>query len=794
MKISYQWLLELTGLEWPAQEMASHLTNCGTALEEIDATDRYMEKVVVGVVNDLKPIEGADKIRLATVDTGSETMDLVCGAPNVAVGQKVPVALLGAKLAGDFVIKKVKIRGILSCGMICSERELGISDDHAGIMVLDSDAPIGEPIADYLDFHDYQLTFELTPNRPDSMSAIGIARDAAGLAGVSVRQPEFELTESSEKTADYITVKISDPDACPRYAARVIKNVKIGPSPWWIQKRLLVSGIRPINNVVDITNYVLLETGHPLHAFDYDRFGSKEVVVRRAAKGEKFKTLDGQEHDLIPDVLLISNGKNGVAAGGVMGGLDSEVEDSTTNVLLEAAYFDPSMIRKSRRHLGFVTESSTRFEKGADPNRAVYAIDRAVSLMHELCGGEVLAGVVDCYPREIKPRTISLRPKRCNAILGTALSTDRMRELLTNIELEVAGDDRLEVTVPTFRPDLEREIDLIEEVARMEGWANIPDAITNVGPLFTPYHQQDRFLEEARTVLTGAGFNEMINHGLVDSRLAQKINPDLPMVKIVNPSSSDLDAMRHDLLLSTLVVVGHNISHRNINLCLFEIGTAYLPPDNHHDWREDQHIVVAVTGNTQNGWRQTPRPLDFHDVTGALDHLVAHFRRPAFEYAAAEINYLESGLAFEIKSNNAVIGSIGQVTARIARLVDIKQPVFVAEFSTASLLGDGFSLPPFKPLPQFPAAPRDLAMIVAADVPAGELVKAAQDAAGPLAEEVSIFDLYTGKQIEQGKKSIALAIIYRSPERSLSGQEVDAMQQDVVAALIKKFNAEIRDK
>lgn len=781
-------------MDLPVHELADRLTNCGTAVEEIEATDRYMDKVVVGYVTDINSIKGADKIKLATVDIGSDKLDLVCGAPNVAVGQKVPVALLGAKLAGDFVIKKAKIRGVESCGMICSERELGISDDHSGIMVFDSDATIGTPLADYLDFHDYQLAFELTPNRPDSMSAIGIARDAAALVSMAVHKPDFELVESSEKASDYISVKIDDPDACPRYAARIIKNIKIGQSPWWIKKKLLTSGIRPINNIVDITNYVLLETGHPLHAFDYDRFDSTEVVVRRATEGEKFTTLDDQEHSLIPDVLLITNGKHGVAAAGVMGGLDSEVEDSTTNILLESAYFNPSMIRKSRKHLGFVTESSTRFEKGADPNGALFAINRAASLMHELCGGEVLDGIIDCYPEQIKPKTISFRPARCNAILGTKLTTKRMKEILSNLELEVTGEEKLTVTVPTFRPDLEREIDLIEEVARMEGWGNIPDAISNVGPLFTPTYKQDVFVDEVRTILTGVGFDEMVNHGLVDSRFAKKVNPDLPYVQIVNPSSSDLDAMRNSMSLTALNVIGHNISHRNTDLRLFEIGKVYQPPDAHHDWNEEQRIVLTVTGNTTNGWRQSPRPFDFYDLTGAIERLAAHFRWPELQYVPKTTNHLESGVSFQIRAGDTTVGSIGQVSMSIARLADIKQMVYMAEFTTEPLQEVGASLPFFKSLPQFPAAPRDLAIVVAVDVPAGDLVKTVRNAAGSLAEKVDIFDLYMGKQIEKGKKSIAVTITYRSAERSLSGDEVDVVQQNVMADLKKKFNAEIRDK
>jgi len=341
MKISYNWLRELTGLDWSPEEMGDRLTLCGTACEHIESSARYMDRVIVAEVSELHPVPDADKIQRTVVDTGLEHLDVICGAPNVAVGQKVPLALVGACLAGDIKITKAKIRGVESYGMICSERELGLSDDHSGILVLDPEAPAGKPLTEYLDFDDYILTFELTPNRPDSMSVIGIARDLAALASVKVTRPTVDLSESAELASDVISVSIDDPVACPRYAARVIRNVKVAPSPWWIKKKLWTAGLRPISNVVDITNLVMLECGHPLHAFDLDRFGSDRVVVRPARDKEKFVTLDGNEHELTENVLLITNGITGVAAAGVMGGMNSEVEDDTTNVLLEAAYFDP---------------------------------------------------------------------------------------------------------------------------------------------------------------------------------------------------------------------------------------------------------------------------------------------------------------------------------------------------------------------------------------------------------------------------------------------------------------------
>lgn len=796
MKISYKWLLELTGLDWPVEEVAERLTLCGTACEEIEAADRYMDKVVVGEVLDVQSIEGADKIRQVTVDIGNEKLDLVCGAPNVAVGQKVPVALLGAKLAGDIEIKKVKIRGVESIGMICSERELGLSDDHSGIIVLESDAKTGRALSECLKFDDFMLTFELTPNRADSMSAIGIARDLAALAGVKVRKPEIKLTELAEKASDLISVAIENPGDCPRYTARVIKNVKMGPSPWWVKRKLITAGIRPISNVVDVTNLVMLETGQPLHAFDLDRFGSKEVVVRAGNKGEKFITLDGHEHELSSDVTMITNGKAGVAAGGVMGGMNSEIEESTTNILLEAAYFNPKMIRRSRRHLGFVTESSSRFEKGADPNGIPYAIDRAAQLFQELCGGEVCSGIVDCYPEKIEPAKINFRPSRCNHLLGSNITADRMASILTGLELEPVadGEENFEVTIPTFRPDLEREVDLIEEIVRIEGIDNIPTSESNVGSLFTPTYFIDSFKKLVRSTLTSSGFDEIISHGLADDRLADRLMPGNPRVRILNPVSQDLNVMRDSLAQTVLGIIGNNLAHRSLDLRLFEIGKTYAVPDARDNWVETEKLVIALTGDTQATWRDRARPLDFYDLTGALKTLMQFCQVDQLELEPDESNWFTKEISFRIVTGNQQVGLIGQVRPDICKQFDVKQAVFLAELTLEPFIENGKPLTTFESLPVYPAALRDLALVVDETVKVGDIVSTVKETVGDLAERVSVFDLYTGKQIERNKKSIAISISYRSQHRSLSSDEIDQRQQVAIVALKKKFDAEIRDK
>ncbi|MCM2272819.1 MAG: phenylalanine--tRNA ligase subunit beta [candidate division Zixibacteria bacterium] len=794
MRISYLWLKELTGLEWSAEEMAERLTLCGIANEEVTSTAKYLDKVVVGEVLEVHPVEGASRIRRTIVDVGREKLQVICGAPNVAVGQKVPVAQVGAKVAGEVEIKAAKIRGVDSAGMICAEDELGISSDHAGIMVLDPSAPVGAALKDHLEYDDYILGFELTPNRGDAWSAIGIARDLAALGGVTVKRPEIKLRESLEKTSIVIKVTSDDLIGCPRYAGRVIRNIKVGPSPWWIKKKLLTAGIRPISNVVDITNLVMLECGNPLHAFDLEQFGSNEVVVRRAIQGEKFTTLDGLERTLTSQVLMITNGKHGVAVAGIMGGLHSEVTEKTTTLLLEAAYFSPIVIRRGRKELGMVTESSARFERGVDPNNIQYAIDRAAALFQDICGGEVLGGTVDCYPQKIESKQIALRPDRCRAIMGTDLPAARMKAILEGLEFQVTGEATLAVTVPTFRSDISTEIDLIEEVARIHGWGNIADAVENVGPLYSPANAEDIYENELRRILNGIGFDEVLGHGLADGRLAEMMNPGLPQVKISNPVSDDLSIMRNSLLPSALGIASHNVSHRITDLRLFELGRAYFPPCSGRDWTEEERLSLLVTGNSPANWRDKARPVDFYDLKAAVETLALHYHLPTFEYVPTSVAYLEREISFTIHADGQPLGIVGKLTDQLAKKFDIRQDVYAAELYLPVMMRLSRALGKFSPLPIYPAAPRDLAIVIDQSIKVGEMLDRIKNVAGPLAESITVFDVYAGKQIEQGKKSIGVAIVYRSPERSLSSDEIDAAQQAIMKTLRDEFRADIREK
>jgi len=794
MKISCDWLKELTGLDCSAEEMAEMLTRIGLACDDIISTSRFMKNVVVGQILEISPVEGASKIQKTLVDVGSDKLQIICGAPNIKVGQKVPVAMIGAEMAGGLIIKKAKIRGVESYGMICSESELDLSSEHDGILVLDTNAKIGTDIATHLDYNDFILDLEITPNRGDALSAIGVARDLSALTGSTVKRPSLELSETKEKSSDCISVSIADTDACPRFTARIIRNIKFGESPWWMKKKLWAAGIRPISNVVDITNLIMLESGNPVHAFDLDKFGSNEVLVRRAKRDEKLKTLDGKVHTLTTDVLLITNGREPVAAAGVMGGFDSEVTESTTNILLEVAYFHPSVIRKGKRLLATDSEASYRFERGVDPNNLPNVSDRVAYLFSQLCGGEVLDGMIDCYPKPINPKKILLRPERCNTLLGFTIDDNRMRKIFQGLEFDVTADSNpIEVSVPTFRPDIDEETDLIEEIARIEGYDNIPDSVLNSGPLYTPLHFRDLFFDEIRRILTASGFDEMLGHGLAESKQAELVSPGLEQLKIINPVSSDLDIMRNSLTLSALPVVSHNIAHRQVDLRLFEIGKAYFPPNKSNEWIEEDRLLILVSGNTENIWRENIRPLDLYDIKGALEQLATNFGWPNLLLNNFDDNRMEKSISFSIVIDNIDAGITGQFSTSLLNKFEIKQPVWLAEISLSSLIDRGKSLATYRPLPIYPAAPRDIAVVVQDDVLAADLVTEVKKAATELAESITIFDVYKGKPINKGEKSIGISIVYRSPKRSLSGDEVDKLQKAVIKRITDKFKAEVRE-
>ncbi len=794
MKLPYSWLKEISGVSWSADEAADRLTLSGTAGLAESHNREHFKNVVVGQISSLEKHPNADKLQVANVTTGSDEWQIICGAPNCEAGQKVIVALPGACLKGEFDIKEIKMRGVKSAGMICAEDELGLSDDHGGIIVLDESAPLGVDAYEYLNLDEAVIGFEITPNRPDCLSANGVARELAVLDGRRLELSAPAVSESSEKASDQIKVIIEDSHGCPRYTARIIKNVKVGPSPDWMQKRLLDCGVRSINNIVDISNYVMLETNQPLHAFDYDRFGSREVIIRQANDGELFTTLDGQEHKLDSSVLMITNGKIGVAAAGVMGGLNSEVEEGTTTILLESAYFDPSVIRKSRNRLGLSSESSYRFERGIDPNGVVSASDRAAQLMAELAGGEVLAGVVDNIARPIEPITVNLRRSQVSRLLGVDLPGNFISETLNNLGFDLSENkaELITAVIPTFRPDVSREVDLIEEVARIFGMGNIPNSTHNSGPLYSPTHRRDTIKEQLRQIMTGFGYDEMLGTGFANPDLMQKIEPAVKPIRLTNPISDDFGYMRTRMLYSMLVAAGHNIRHRNIDFKLFEIGRVYIPQDKMPD-QPYSFGLIATGQSLAPYWKNGSEALDLFEIKGLLTSLSDSLSVWPFVIEPEVVAGYDKGLSFVIKCGTVRVGSIGMVDQKTARLFDIKQKAFAAELNLEIISSMEKRISPYQPLPKYPGSSRDVAIVVDNHLQAEEMRQSIISSGGELVRAVTVFDLFTGGQVPEGKKSVAFSIDFRSSDRTLQDEEVDRVFKKIVNTLVDKFKAGLRE-
>lgn len=631
------------------------------------------------------------------------------------------------------------------------------------------------------------LSFDITPNRGDCLSALGIAREIAALKRSLIHRPKVEIKETAERAEELVSITIEDPDACPRYAARVIKGVKIGASPWWIQHRLLASGMRCINNVVDITNYVMLEYGHPLHAFDYDNFSRKQVVVRRARDGEVFRTLDGVDRKLNRDVLLITDGNEPVAIGGIMGGERSEVSESTTTVLLESAYFSPSVIRRGRRYLELQSESQTRFERGADPNIVPIALDRAASLIEKYASGQIAAGTVDAYPKPIDPLKLELRPGRVNQILATELSSPNMIDILKSLEFKVTPGKNILVEVPTFRPDVTREIDLIEEIARIHGYENIPVRMIAGGGLVVARDQQEEFAAYIRSALVAQGYFEIVTNSIVDPKLNRLVDEATPGVELTNPLSEELKWLRSNLTVSLLDVVRENLSHQVRHIKIFEIGTTFV--DNSTPPAELRRLGIALCGSDRGeNWAFHPTEFALHDLVGALEAFSGNVA------ASLALNpkshpILLDNCSFDVKLNSVSIGFLGQVTPEILRAFGIKFDVFLAEMDFQSLFEHRAGTRFYTPLPIYPEAERDLAVVVGEGVLAGELEKTILSHGSKILRKVTVFDVYRGKQVETGKKSVAFRLTFQDESRTLTDGEIDSVLSGIVKALGEQHSA-----
>ncbi|GFE58504.1 phenylalanine--tRNA ligase subunit beta [Geobacter sp. AOG1] len=801
MIVTYNWLKEFVDLELPPSQLADLLTMLGLEVEGVTPCGEGMDDVVVAVVEERAQHPNADKLSLCRVNNGREVLNIVCGAQNFTAGDKVALAQIGATLPGDFRIKRSKIRGEESCGMLCSEKELGLADESAGIMILPADLPLGIPVFTALGLKDTIFEIGLTPNRADCLSVIGIAREIAAKLGKQIRHPEFTLVDNGALVADRASVVIEDPQFCPRYTARYIDGCRIAPSPRWLVNRLNAVGMRSINNVVDVTNYVLLEYGHPLHAFDFDLLAGGKIIVRRAGEGEKFTTLDGQERTLTANDLTIRDATRGVALAGIMGGENSEIKDNTTNILLESAYFNPTAIRLTSKRLGLHTESSHRFERGADIAILTRALDRAAALIAELAGGTIARGLIDVHPEPVPQRTIMARLDRINRMLGIALTTDEVATIFRNLEFDVVqtGPEAMAVTVPSFRVDIEREIDLIEEVARLHGFENIPVTMPKARVFSDRPPRAQRLEKEARSLLVSQGFNEVINFSFIAPEAYDRLqlasdDQRRAAIKLRNPLVAEQSVMRTTLLPSLLETAAANISHRELNLRLFEMRRVYHPRPGEELPAEPLHIAAIMTGRREpEGWCQGNEQVDFYDAKGIVENLLFSLLVPSVEYVSENPEpFYHPGKCCTVLVGGKPVGSLGEIHPDVQDNFGLSQPVYYLELDFNRLIGHGKERTEVQAPSRYPDVARDIAMLLAEGIPAVQVLDCVRGLRLKEIESVAIFDLYKGEHVPVGQKSLAIRVRYRSPERTLTDDEVTRMHQRVIDALVGKLNITVR--
>jgi phenylalanyl-tRNA synthetase beta chain len=803
MRILERWLKQYIDFSIEPNELAERLTMLGLEFESVRRLDAPYNGFVVGEVLSKEKHPRADRLWVCIVGIGRETLQVVCGGPNVAVGQKVAVGLTGATVprnqhdpsGAPFVLSRVSIRGVESTGMICSEFELDMGKDSSGIMVLDRDAKPGESLGTYFGLDDTAFDLEITPNRPDWLSHIGVAREIAVLTGKLPRLPRVKLKESAEPVGKHLSVIVEDGESCPRFAARMIRGVTIGPSPRWLQNALRNAGLRPRNNVVDITNYVMYECGQPLHAFDHALLRGGTIAVRRSKGGSAFVTLDGKSHTLPEGAVMICDAEREVSLAGIMGGANSEINDATVDIVIEAAYWNPSRIRKTARALGISTDASQRFERGADPEGVRFALDRTAGLVLEIAGGTLLRGTLDVYPRKIRPRTVPLRAGRVNDVLGTHLKKPEIVRLLALIGIRLSGakGDAMKFRVPSFRVDVDREIDLIEEVARVHGYDRIEAGSTATVSYRQPFPTASP-VRVVRDLLVGRGFREAITNPMLQTEKAALggVSP----VRILNPQNQDMASLRSSLVPGLLDAAARNQNAGNFDLRLFEIGHVFRVDDTPapklvENYLEQEKLCLMMTGSSPPvHWSGGRRESDLFDLKGDIEFLLAKFAldKSRFISYSTSNGLTDNTLAIEIQGCYA--GYLGTVTGDVLRRFGLERPVFVAEIEPGMLRGDGRKI--FVPLPRFPKVKRDVAFTVDAGIPAEHIEKTIRESGTELLQSVEVFDVYQGEQLPGGKKSVAFTLEFMSLEKTLTDPEIESAVGRVVAGVEKAHGAALR--
>ncbi|ADU31426.1 phenylalanine--tRNA ligase subunit beta [Evansella cellulosilytica] len=805
MLVSYKWLKDYIEIDdLTPQEVAEKLTRSGVEVDIVHAMNQGVKNIVVGKVVDCEKHPEADKLNLCQVDIGEEELtQIVCGAANVGKGQYVVVAKVGARLPGGVKIKRAKLRGQTSEGMICSLQELGfegktVAKEYAeGIYNFPTELPPGTDAIPLLNLDDHVLELDLTPNRADCLSLLGVAYEVGAILGRDVKLPRFSVNEASEKADEYISVNVDAKTDSPYYGAIVIKDVKIEPSPLWLQSRLMAAGIRPHNNVVDVTNYVLLEYGQPLHSFDYDRLGSKEVLVRRAVAGEKITTLDDVERTLTTDYLAITNGSDPVALAGVMGGATSEVDNETTNILLEAAYFHGSTIRKASRELGLRSDASARFEKGVDPNRVREAGLRAAAMIAELAGGTVLSGVVEFDELDAKPNVVEISLEKINALLGTNIDANTVEGIMDKLQFPYEEENGVfTITAPTRRQDIVIEADVIEEVARLYGYDNIPTTLPNTATTpggLTTIQVKKR---KVRRFLENAGLHEAVSYSLTTAEKESFFTKESSnRVNVALPMSEERSALRTTLIPHLLDALSHNKNRSMQEVRLYEVGSVFQTDEETITKQPTETTFVsgAIMGLWhEHSWQGEKKPVDFFVAKGIVEGLLAQLNvLEKAEFVQTEVEGFHPGRTAKLKVSGTDVGVIGQVHPTVAKEWSLHE-TYVFELNFTKLVNIETEEIRYNAIPRFPAIDRDIALVVTESTQAGEVEKVIVEFGGPLLKNVALFDVYQGEHLDAGKKSLAFSLRYQDPEKTLTDEEVTKVHENVLKGLEEKLGATLR--
>ncbi len=799
MNVTINWLKSYIDFAFSPSELADRLTMLGIEVESIKQLGAELEGVVVGSVSSIRPHPNADKLVVCQVDVGeAEELQIVCGAPNVREGMLAPVATIGTTLPIGLTIKRAKLRGEESHGMLCSEKELGISADADGLMELPTDLPPGTLLAKALGLDDVLMELEVTPNRPDCLSLIGVAREIRAETGNVLNLPQVNCQEGKTDVHSATSVTIDAPDLCPRYAARVIQGIKVGQSPEWLKQRLEAVGVGVINNIVDVTNFVLMEYGQPLHAFDYNLLTDNRIVVRRAAADEQLTTLDEVERELTPDMLVIADAEKPVALAGVMGGYDSEITETTCDVLLESAYFNPSSIRATAKKLGINTEASYRFERGADVGAVIPALDRATQLIVELAGGTICKGVVDVYPGQRELAQIQLRPERVNFVLGTTLETDEITQILSRLGFEVSpaqqvgAEESLTVTVPTFRSDVTREIDLVEEIARVHGYDNIPTTLPRGDiPVPTP-NPRTVVHKRIKRFLLGAGMMEAVNYTFgspeaFDNIRLEANNPLREAQKLQNPLSPEMSILRTTLLPSLLQNAQHNHNHQIDTIALFEMSAVFI------NGEEPGRVAGILAGEIGGGVYGNPyRHPDFFDIKGIVEGILENCGIAKWTLKKTKDPTFHPGRNAEVAVADEKIGIFGEAHPKVLENYELPYKAYLFELDMEAIVNTTTFDKQFEPISVYPSVQRDLAIVVDADLLSDMPIGIIYATGGEWVKSVRLFDVYTGAQVQEGKKSLAYTITYHSATETLTDTAVNDLHDKVVHQLNQELGAELR--